>query len=110
MASRILGGDFVGGESSSWWRDYRKPRGQVCVQTPPPRKKKIGQGASIHRLIEVWANKTNHFHEHVLLMKQGRDVVSLVLLAVLLFSITPCEFTLFLSLYHFDPFFCHLCI
>ena len=44
VASRVLGGDFVGGELSSWWRfrwwrDYRKPRGQVCVQTPPPRKK-----------------------------------------------------------------------
>ena len=36
MASRVLGDDFVGGE------DDRKPLGQVCVQTPPPRKKKNG--------------------------------------------------------------------
>ena len=74
VASRVLGGDFVGGESSSWWRFRcwrydRKPRGQVCVQTPPPPpKKRMGQEASMHRLIEVWANKIHHFHEHVLLM------------------------------------------
>ena len=55
MASRVLVGDFVGGEiivNLEVKSVYRRPLSE---------KKKMEQGASIHRLVEVWANKIQLF-------------------------------------------------
>ena len=54
VASRVLVGDFVGGEiivNLEVKSVYRSPLSE----------KKMGQGASIHRLVEVWANKIQFF-------------------------------------------------
>ena len=55
VPSRVLVGDFVGGEiivNLEVKSVYRRPLSE---------KKKMGQGASIHRLVVVWANKIQLF-------------------------------------------------
>ena len=105
VASRILGGDFVGGESRSWWR-FRRWRVEFLVvislvasrvlggdfvvgeaivnlevmsvyRHPLPEKKNGVGGVYTQANRGSGLTKYSYFHEHVLL---SLDLVSLVLL------------------------------